>query len=142
MQLAILAGGLGTRLGPLTANTPKSLVPVLGRPFLEHQIGLVRNAGIKRLVLCIGHYGQRIIERFGQGQAYGVEIVYSQEGEQLLGTGGALKNAEPLLDDAFMMMWGDSYLLLDYAAVWRNGWPSHARPWLVSSGPGRRNRPR
>lgn len=119
MQLAILAGGLGTRLGPLTANTPKSLVPVLGRPFLEHQIGLVRNAGIKRLVLCIGHHGQQIIERFGDGGAFGVEIAYSQEGEQLLGTGGALKNAEPLLDDAFMMMWGDSYLLLDYAAIWR-----------------------
>lgn len=119
MQLAILAGGLGTRLGPLTANTPKSLVPVLGRPFLEHQIGLVRNAGVKRLVLCIGHHGQQIIERFGDGGAFGVEIAYSQEGEQLLGTGGALKNAEPLLDDAFMMMWGDSYLLLDYAAIWR-----------------------
>ena len=119
MQLAILAGGLGTRLGPLTANTPKSLVPVLGRPFLEHQIKLVREAGIKRLVLCIGHYGEQIMERFGDGRAYGVEIAYSQEGERLLGTGGALKKAEQLLDDAFMMMWGDSYLLLDYAGIWR-----------------------
>jgi len=119
MQLAILAGGLGTRLGPLTADTPKSLVPVLGRPFLAHQIELVRRAGIKRLLLCIGHYGEKIVERFGDGGAYGVEIVYSQEGDQLLGTGGALKMAEGLLDDAFMMMWGDSYLLLDYAAIWR-----------------------
>jgi N-acetyl-alpha-D-muramate 1-phosphate uridylyltransferase len=120
MQLVILAGGLGTRLGPLTANTPKSLVPVLGRPFLEHQIKLVLRAGVKRLVLCIGHYGEQIVEHFGDGSAYGVEIVYSREGEQLLGTGGALKQAEGLLDDAFMMMWGDSYLLLDYADIWRN----------------------
>ena len=119
MQLAILAGGLGTRLGPLTASTPKSLVPVLGRPFLEHQIKLVREAGVERLVLCIGHYGQQIVERFGDGSAHGVEIAYSQEGEQLLGTGGALKKAGHFLDDSFMMMWGDSYLLLDYAAIWR-----------------------
>jgi NDP-sugar pyrophosphorylase family protein len=119
MQLAILAGGLGTRLGPLTANTPKSLVPVLGQPFLEHQIKLVREAGVRRLVLCIGHYGEQIVERFDDGSSYGVEIAYSQEGDQLLGTGGALKKAEHLLDDAFMMMWGDSYLLLDYAAIWK-----------------------
>jgi NDP-sugar pyrophosphorylase family protein len=95
------------------------LVPVLGRPFLEHQIKLVREAGVERLVLCIGHYGEQIVERFGDGSAYGVEIAYSQEGEQLLGTGGALKKAEHLLDDAFMMMWGDSYLLLDYADIWK-----------------------
>ncbi len=120
MQLAILAGGLGTRLGPLTAQTPKSLVPVLGSPFLEHQIRLVRQAGVKRLVLCIGHHGEQIVERFGDGSAYGVEIIYSQEGEQLLGTGGALKKAEHLLDEAFLMMWGDSYLILDYAAIWRS----------------------
>lgn len=119
MQLVILAGGLGTRLGPLTAQTPKSLVPVLGKPFLEHQIQLVRRAGIKRLVLCIGHYGEQIVKRFGDGSAYSVEIAYSREGDELLGTGGALKNAEGLLDDAFMMMWGDSYLLLDYADIWR-----------------------
>lgn len=119
MQLAILAGGLGTRLGPLTASTPKSLVTVLGKPFLEHQIDLLRGAGVKRLVLCIGHYGEQIVERFGDGSAYGMEIAYSQEGETLLGTGGALKKAGELLDDAFMMMWGDSYLLLDYAAIWR-----------------------
>jgi NDP-sugar pyrophosphorylase family protein len=119
MQLAILAGGLGTRLGPLTANTPKSLVPVLGRPFLEHQIKLVRAAGVERLVLCIGHYGEQIVERFGDGGSFGMEIAYSREGDQLLGTGGALKLAESLLADAFMMMWGDSYLLLDYADIWR-----------------------
>jgi MurNAc alpha-1-phosphate uridylyltransferase len=119
MQLAILAGGLGTRLGPLTANTPKSLVPVLGQPFLEHQFKLLREAGVMRLVLCIGHYGEQIVERFGDGSSHGVQIAYSQEGDQLLGTGGALKKAEHLLDDAFMMMWGDSYLLLDYAAIWK-----------------------
>lgn len=119
MQLAILAGGLGTRLGPLTSHTPKSLVPVLGRPFLEHQIELVRAAGVDRLVLCIGHYGEQIVERFGHGEAHGVEIAYSRETGGLLGTGGALRQAAPLLDPAFMMMWGDSYLLLDYAEIWR-----------------------
>ncbi len=119
MQLAILAGGLGTRLGPLTADIPKSLVQVLGRPFVERQIELVRRAGVRRLVLCVGHYGQKIVDRLGDGSALGVEIAYSFEGPELLGTGGALKKAEPLLDPAFMMMWGDSYLMLDYAAIWQ-----------------------
>jgi len=120
MQAVILAGGLGTRLGELTKDVPKSLVPVAGRPFVEHQLALLKAAGVERAVLCIAHHGQQIVDRLGDGSRWGLELAYSHEGVELLGTGGALKKAEPLLDEAFMMMWGDSYLLLDYAAIWRD----------------------
>lgn len=116
--MVILAGGLATRLGALSAKTPKAMIPVCGRPFLEHQIELIRAAGVRDLVLCIGHLGEQIREHFGDGEAHGMRIAYSDEGESLLGTGGALKNAAPVLHDAFAMMWGDSYLLLDYPAIW------------------------
>lgn len=116
--MVIMAGGLGTRLGPRTQDRPKSLVPVLGKPFLERQIELIRPQGVTRLVLCIGHLGDQIADYFGDGSGFGVQIAYSSEGDSLLGTGGALKKAEPLLDEKFFLMWGDSYLRLDYPAVW------------------------
>jgi MurNAc alpha-1-phosphate uridylyltransferase len=119
MQTVIMAGGMGTRLGRLTARRPKSLVDIHGRPFLEHQIELLRDNGVRDIVLCIGHLGEQIKERIGAGQHLGVAVRYSEEGEELLGTGGALKKAEPLLDDRFFLLWGDSYLLLDYRKIWR-----------------------
>ncbi|MGD9124300.1 MAG: sugar phosphate nucleotidyltransferase [Desulfarculaceae bacterium] len=118
MQMVIMAGGLGTRLGPRTQDRPKSLVPVLGKPFLERQIDLIQPQGVTRLVLCIGHLGEQIVGYFGDGSEFGVQMAYSSEGDSLLGTGGALKKAEPLLDEKFFLMWGDSYLRLDYPAVW------------------------
>ncbi len=117
MQMVILAGGMATRLGPIAETTPKSMALVQGRPFLEHQIELVCASGITEFVLCIGHLGGQIREYFGSGERFGARIAYSDEGENLLGTGGAVKKAEPLLDGAFCLMWGDSYLLVDYGAV-------------------------
>lgn len=117
MQMVILAGGLGTRLGELTASIPKPMVLIHGRPFLQYQIELLKKNGINSILLCIGHLGEAIQAYFGDGSRLGVRISYSHEGEKLLGTGGCLKNAEPHLESAFFVMYGDSYLMLDYAAV-------------------------
>lgn len=119
MQIIIMAGGLGTRLGRAYENTPKSLIRIMGKPFLQYQVELLRESGIRNIVLCIGHLGSQVKAYFGSGEKFGVNILYSEEGEKLLGTGGALKKAAPLLEDSFFLMWGDSYLLLDYQHVWR-----------------------
>ncbi len=118
MQVAILAGGRATRLGDLTGNRPKSMVTVGGRPFLEYQLELLRKAGIRNMVLCIGHMGEQIERYFGNGRKYGVNIKYSLE-DKFLGTAGALKKAEALLNDVFFTMYGDSYLFLDFPAAMR-----------------------
>jgi MurNAc alpha-1-phosphate uridylyltransferase len=116
MQIAILAGGLATRLGDFTRNQAKSMVKVLGKPFLEYQLELLANRGIKEIVLCIGHLGEQIKWQIGSGKKYGVTIKYSLENKPL-GTAGALKNAEPLLKNPFFTIYGDSYLFLDFKAV-------------------------
>jgi NDP-sugar pyrophosphorylase family protein len=117
LPVAILAGGLATRLGALTAARPKSLLEVAGRPFIAHQLELLRRQGIERVVLCVGHMGEKIEAAVGNGDAFGLEVRYSFDGPDLLGTGGALKRARQFLGDAFFVMYGDSYLDLDYAAV-------------------------
>lgn len=117
MQIAILAGGLATRLRPHTEKIPKSLVKIYGKPFLEYQIDLLRKQGIKDIVLCLGYLGEQIQEYFGDGKRFGVKIWYSYEREQLLNTAGALKNAENLLKDEFFVMYGDSYLFLDFHTI-------------------------
>ena len=114
MQVAILAGGLATRLKGLTENQPKSMVKVRRRPFLEYQLELLRRGGVKNIILCLGYMGEQIKRHFGDGGKYGVNISYSVENE-LLGTAGALKKAEGLLDDTFFTMYGDSYLFLDFS---------------------------
>lgn len=117
LQMVILAGGLGTRLRPLMANRPKSVIEVKGKPFLQYQIELLTRSGVDDIVLCIGYLGQQIKDYFGDGTQFSVRIRYSEEGERLLGTGGALKKAEDLLGKEFFLMWGDSYLMLDYAEI-------------------------
>lgn len=117
MQIVILAGGLATRLRPVTENIPKSMIRVDGKPFLQHQIELLKENGLEDIVLCVGHLSQMIKDYFGDGRKFRVRIRYSDEGENLLGTGGALKNAEPLLKDEFFLMYGDSYLLFDYQRI-------------------------
>lgn len=118
MQVAILAGGLATRLDPLTRDQPKSMVRVRGRPFLSYQLEMLRRQGIEDVVLCIGHLGEQIRSYFGDGRRHGVSIRYSAEDSQL-GTAGALKNAEPLLADTFFTLYGDSYLFVDFARAMR-----------------------
>jgi MurNAc alpha-1-phosphate uridylyltransferase len=117
MQIVVLAGGLGTRLKPLTEQIPKSLIPVNGRPFLAYQLELFKRSGIRDVVLCVGHLGDQIRTYLGDGNGLGVDIRYSDEGDQLLGTAGAIRNAERFLADEFFLTYGDSYLLLDYQAV-------------------------
>lgn len=117
LPVAILAGGLATRLGPIAAQTPKLLVEVAGEPFFNHQLRLLKAAGLTRLVLCAGHLGDRIVDRYGDGAAWGVKIDYSFDGSTALGTGGALVQALPQLGAAFYVLYGDSYLTIDYRAV-------------------------
>lgn len=115
--IVILAGGLATRLRPITEKTPKSLVEVAGKPFLDHQIDLLRRNGLTELVLCVGHLGEMIRDRYGDGSDWGIRLRYSFDGPKLLGTGGAIKRALPLLGDHFLVLYGDSYLPIDYQAV-------------------------
>jgi NDP-sugar pyrophosphorylase family protein len=122
LPVAILAGGLATRLRPITEKIPKALVDVAGDPFLAHQLRLLHSHGIRRAVLCVGYLGEMIERDFGDGSAFGVKLQYSFDGPVLLGTGGALRLALPMLGDAFFVLYGDSYLPVDYAAVadaWR-----------------------
>lgn len=116
IPVAILAGGLATRLRPITESVPKSLVLVAGRPFLAHQLELLHAQGIRRAVLCIGFLGEMIQSEFGD-EAYGIKLDYSFDGEKLLGTGGAIKRALPKLGEEFFVLYGDSYLPIDWEPV-------------------------
>lgn len=115
--VAILAGGLATRLQPATYSTPKALLSVAGEPFLVHQLRLLRSEGFRQVVLCVGHLGERIEAELGDGKRLGLQITYSFDGPTLLGTGGALKRALPMLGDRFLVTYGDSYMPVDYAAI-------------------------
>ena len=117
MQAAILAGGLGTRLRPLTEKVPKAMVPVDGRPFLEYEVALLKEHGVDDLVLCLGYLGEQVEEHFGGGSKFGVKIRYSYDGEELLGPIGGLKRAEPFLGEEFFVTYGDAYLRMDYAGM-------------------------
>ncbi len=118
MQVVILAGGLGTRLKSVAPETAKAMVPVAGRPFIEHQFTLLKKNGIFRILLCIGHLGEQIRNHVGDGSNFGISVSYSWEDpSNLLGTGGALLNAMPLLEPEFLMMYGDSYLPVDMQAM-------------------------
>ncbi len=115
--VAILAGGLATRLRPITEKIPKLLVEVAGEPFFTHQIRLLKQSGLTRLVLCVGHLGDQIAQLYGDGSRWGVHLCYSFDGPALLGTGGALIQALPLLGPNFYVLYGDSYLPIDYQKV-------------------------
>ena len=119
LPVALLAGGLATRLRPVTEKIPKLLVEVAGEPFFNHQLRLLKKAGLTRVVLCVGHLGEMIVDRYGDGAKWGMSIDYSFDGPKLLGTGGALIRALPKLGEAFYVLYGDSYLPLDYQDVGR-----------------------
>jgi N-acetyl-alpha-D-muramate 1-phosphate uridylyltransferase len=120
MQAVILAGGLATRLGERTRDLPKALLPIAGRPFLAWQLEALARCGIAEVVLCISHLGEQIRDFLGAGAAFGVTVAYSEDGPQLLGTGGALRRALPLLAPELLVTYGDSYLPFDYAAPLRD----------------------
>ena len=131
LPVAILAGGLATRLHPLTEHVPKSLVQVAGRPFIFHQLDLLRLQGVERVVLCVAHLGGQIREMVGTGASLGLAISYSFDGTELLGTGGALKRALPLLGEEFFVLYGDSYLRCSLGAV-QSAYQAARRPALMT----------
>jgi NDP-sugar pyrophosphorylase family protein len=115
--MAILAGGLATRLRPLTETVPKALLELAGEPFIAHQLRLVRREGISRVVLCVGYRWEMIRDFVGDGSRFGVEVRYSTDQPRLLGTGGALRKALPDLGPEFLVMYGDSWLDTAFAPV-------------------------
>jgi N-acetyl-alpha-D-muramate 1-phosphate uridylyltransferase len=119
LPVAILAGGLATRLRPITETIPKALVDVAGTPFILRQLNYLRRQGISRVVLCVGFLGEQIEAVVGDGAACGLSVSYSQDWPTLMGTGGALRQALPLLDSQFLVLYGDSYLPIDFGSVER-----------------------
>jgi NDP-sugar pyrophosphorylase family protein len=117
LPVAVLAGGLATRLRPVTETIPKSLVEVAGRPFAEHQLDWLHSQGIDRVVFCVAYRGEMIREALGDGTRWKLSINYVFDGQPLLGTGGALKRALPALGEAFFVLYGDSLLTCDLAAI-------------------------
>ena len=117
LPMAILAGGLGRRIDPFTRSTPKAIIEVAGKPFVFHQIELLQRHGFGRIVLCVGHLGGLIEETVGDGTRWGLDVRYSYDGPELLGTGGALRRALPLLGEAFFVTYADGYLDCDYGGI-------------------------
>ena len=128
LPIAILAGGLATRLRPITEAIPKALVEIAGEPFLGHQLRLLSQRGIERVVLCVGYLGEQVRDYAGNGSAFGLHVDYSFDGPRLLGTAGAIRQALPLLGENFFAIYGDSYLPCDYGDA--------ARTFLESGKPG------
>jgi NDP-sugar pyrophosphorylase family protein len=117
LPVAILAGGLATRLRPITERIPKALVDVAGHPFIAWQLRYLQMQGISGVVLCVGYRGDQIQEVIGDGAQFGLRVEYAFDGERLLGTGGALRRALPHLGSAFFVLYGDSFLPIDFTAV-------------------------
>jgi NDP-sugar pyrophosphorylase family protein len=131
LPVAILAGGLGTRLGDISQQTPKSVIEVAGKPFAEHQLELLRHHGFTQIVFCVGHLGALIEAALGEGSRWGMCLRYSYDGPTLLGTGGALRRALPLLGGAFFVLYGDSYLECDYRRI-EEAFLSSGKPSLMT----------
>jgi N-acetyl-alpha-D-muramate 1-phosphate uridylyltransferase len=123
--VAILAGGIASRMRPRTDALPKALLPVAGQPFIAHQLASLRDQQITDVVLCVGHLGGQIEAFVGDGRSWGLRVCYAFDGPELLGTGGALRRAQPLLGDTFFTLYGDSYLRCDFSAVSRAFVASH-----------------
>lgn len=117
--VCILAGGLGTRLGEHVRDTPKPLLPVAGEPFVFHQLRLLRRHNARRIVLCVGYLGEQIEETVGDGSSLGLQVTYSYDGPELRGTAGAVRQALPDLGDEFLVLYGDTFLRIDYLDVQR-----------------------
>jgi N-acetyl-alpha-D-muramate 1-phosphate uridylyltransferase len=128
--ICILAGGLGTRLGEHVRDTPKPLLEVAGEPFLVHQLRLLKTHGAQRVVLCVGYLGELIEERIG-GERFGIRIDYSYDGLELDGTLGAIRRALPLLTERFLVLYGDTYLRIDYRAA-AAGWARSGLPAMMT----------
>lgn len=129
--VAILAGGLATRLYPVTEKIPKALLDVGGKPFIEHQLCLLSQRGFRRAVICAWYLGEKIRDFVGDGNRFGLQVDFVFDGSKPLGTAGALRHALPLLGDTFFVLYGDSYLLCDYLAVQNSFW-KQGKPGLMT----------
>jgi MurNAc alpha-1-phosphate uridylyltransferase len=118
IPVLILAGGLAKRIHSITKKTPKAMIQICGKPFIDWQLKYLANNGIKKVVLCLGHMGEDIEKYVKSGDRYNLEIQYSYDGSKLLGTGGAIKKALPLLDKYFFVLYGDTFLPIDYSEVY------------------------
>lgn len=119
-KLALLLGGKATRLYPLTNCCPKALLPLAGQPFLAHQLKWLATQGVQHIVLCCGHLAEPIRNFAGDGSRFGVKLDYSEDGEALLGTAGAIEKALPLLGETFAVLYGDTLLAEPLAPVWQS----------------------
>lgn len=117
MQVVILAGGLATRLKPLSDTVPKSLISVAGRPFIAWQLEYIARQGLSEVLLCVGHMSEEIMKFVGDGTQFGLSVKYSNENNRRLGTGGALVNAFEFLDECFFILYGDSFLPISFSDV-------------------------
>jgi NDP-sugar pyrophosphorylase family protein len=117
ISVAILAGGLATRLYPVTETYPKSLIEINGTPFIKHQLLLLESKGIKDVVLCLGKFSEKVMDFLDSENFTSLKIKYSLDGEKLLGTGGAVRKAMQLLSDPFGVLYGDSFLNIDYIDI-------------------------
>jgi NDP-sugar pyrophosphorylase family protein len=115
--VVVLAGGSATRLRPLTETIPKALVDINGEPFVAHQMRLLKQQGIRKVIMCVGYLGEQLVDYLGDGHQFGLEVSYVFDGPVLLGTAGAIKRALPFVEKEFFVLNGDSYLPCDYAAV-------------------------
>ena len=129
--IAVLAGGLATRLRPLTETIPKAMIPVKGEPFAHHLLRLLARNGFEEAVFLIGYKGEDIINSIGNGKKFGINVRYVADGPQLLGTGGALSRASPSLSDTFAVVYGDSWLDFDYQSAFR-AFEEDGRPALMT----------
>jgi len=117
LPVVLLAGGIATRMRPLTEKIPKSMLEIADRPFIAHQLCLLKNKGIEHVILCVGYFGEMIESYLNANGAFGLKIIFSYDGNTLLGTGGAIKNIGDKLPDNFFVLYGDSYLDIDYKKV-------------------------
>ena len=131
LTVAILSGGLATRLRPITETIPKALVDIAGKPFIVRQLEHLKGRGYTRVVLCIGYLGEQIEAVVKDGSSFNMEVLYSQDGPRLLGTGGAILRALPLLGEHFFVLYGDSYLPCDFNAVERDFY-HYRKPGLMT----------
>ena len=114
MQVVVVLGGQGSRLGPLTDTVPKAMVDVNGKPFFQYMLEMLKKFGFRKFLFCIGRHGQVISRYFGSGSKFDCQIEYSNDGQELLGTAGALRNAVDMLEDDFLLLYGDSFMDIDY----------------------------
>jgi len=130
-SLALLAGGLATRLRPITAGTPKSMIQVAGEPFIAHQLRLLARQSVTQVVICTGYLSEQIESFVQNGARFGCRVRYSRDGATPLGTGGALRRALPLLGERFMVMYGDSYLPTPFRPIY-TAFRASGRPALMT----------